>query len=545
MLTPVKVRPLHGDNYRFDGVDTCTLTEYSAKLRGIPGVEFDVSTRGVLEAIRFHRNVFPVLQSLCSVSPIFPGSSTSTFGSRSLFTPPFALRDYQQDAVRFCDERQGTLLFHDLGMGKTAMALSAARPPLLVVAPATAMYGWVQASEAYGMRVALLRGTSKGKIRSVKEQGADCFITTYQSASQWIPYFRTLGVMGALHTLIADEVHYLHRAKLSWSQAWGAISCQQRLGLTATPLRNRMPSLWGCLNAINPKGWGKRHEFLERYSGASQGPYGMVVGDLTEADELIARMAEVSIRRSLEEQEFYSIRPPLERQPIRIHLSKQERSEMFSSARKGVASRYIRGNCNPTQLRYLNQQRQESGKAKLRWLMKRKEQVKGELETNVRTLWWFWYKEQSDTFAAWLKQEFPEIPCDRVDGRTTPTARARILREWEHGSIHEPRVLVGSIGALNAAANLLTCKAAYFVELDWAPINMVQAEKRHHRPGSKFDKVEAYYLVIEDSIDSDIADKLLVKVAEAEELFGKSGTVSQIESLFDDSLYVNNVLEED
>lgn len=534
--------PIGGDFYRLKSVDSYTLVEYSEKLGEVPGVEFLYDRNGDIQGIRFHRSAIPAIAHLLpNPKPQghigFPVDQLDFDGETAL-KPPFELRDYQKEAVTFARDRYGSCLFHDLGMGKTAMAIGAMDLPALVVCPATALYGWESALEAFGARVKVLQGSSRGRVKELCGNPADVYVTTYSSGSEWIPHFRRLGTGGALHTLVADEVHMLHKKTLKWSGAWSAIKCQRRIGLTATPVRNRMASLWGCLEAVSPGAWGKKHEFLERYAGASQGPYGMVIGDLTHVEELVGRLQEVVLRRSLEEKEFYTLRPPLARQSIRVELTSQQRKDMFDAARDGAVSKYSRGGGgNPTQLRYMNNQRIEAGRAKLQWIREHREEVFGEIEENRRTLWWFWYKDQANAFRRWLKDNAPSLTIDAVDGGTPPKKRARILREWEQGDVSETRVLVATIGALNAAANLLTCKAAYFVELDYAPINIIQAEKRHHRPGSLHSRVEAHYFTIPDSIDEDISKVLLAKVEESERLFGQSGTVEQISSLLDDSLY--------
>jgi len=420
------------------------------------------------------------------------------------------------------------------------MGIGAMDPPALVVCPSTAVYGWASAAEDWGMKTQVLQGTSRGKANTIRRD-VDLYLTTYGSAPQWVPYFRgNVGAGPRLHTMVFDEAHNLHKKKLQASQACRSVQRHRTIVMTATPLRNRMPSLWGILDTAAPNAWGKKHEFLERYAGAVQGAYGgQELGPLTYEDELAERLSEFAIRRSLEEPEFQSIRPRLERERITIETTAQQRRSLFSRARRAAVSRYIRGNMNPTQLRYLSAQRQLIGELKLSWLEQNRKVVRDECEGS-RTLWWFWYKENADRFRR-LVGGF-DIPVDVIHGGTAPKARSRILEQWEHGDTEESRILVGTIGSLNAAANLLTCSKAVFVELDWAPINIVQAEKRHHRPGSKFDRVEAYYLVVENSIDEDIAERLLEKVEEAETLFGRSGQVDQMMSVLFDPTITPNVL---
>lgn len=533
-------KPLSNDRFK---VDTDNLYEYEW-LSEVPGTEILRSSASTIEAIIVPRNVLAVL-ARNDRSPLGL-TGTSAFGeyripSEARLSPPFELRGYQKEAIAFCRDRVSSALFHDLGMGKTAMGLGAIDPPALVVCPSTAVYGWRTSAEAWGMKTQVLQGSSKGRQNTIRKD-VDLYLTTFGSAPQWVPLFRgNVGFGPHLHTMVFDEAHNLHKKNLMASQACAAVRRRRAVAMTATPLRNRMPSLWGILDAAAPKAWGTKYSFLERYAGAVPGGYGgQDLGILTNEQELAERLSEFAIRRSLEEEEFKAIRPRLERERITIDFSIQQRKEIFSKARNAAISRFVRGNFNPVQLRYLSAQRQLIGRYKVDWLEANMEVVRDQVEASGRTLWWFWYKEHANRFVKLAKTL--GVPVDFVHGGTTPKARGRILEEWEHGNPKEPRILVGTIGALNAAANLLTCRAAIFVELDWAPINIVQAEKRHHRPGSKFENVECYYLIAEDTVDSDIALRLLEKVEEAEAIFGKSGQVEQMNALLFDPTMTPNCL---
>jgi SNF2 family DNA or RNA helicase len=511
-------------------------TDAEVALAGeLPGAQVLVNRLGEVESVIVPRNLLPLFGSQA------PRLSSAKAGSS--LHPPFELREYQREAVEFARDRVGSCLFHDLGMGKTAMALAAADLPCLVLAPSTALYGWESAATEAGAKVKVLRGRSTGRVAELRE-GHDMFVVSYASAPQWIPHFRKLGAGVQLHTIIADEVHHLHRKHLSWSNAFQAISRQRTIGLTATPLRNRMPSLWGILDAVAPRAWGLRNEFLERYTGATRGQFGgLDVGSLVNVEELAERMGEVCLRRSLYEPEFQRLRPPLTRECTELEMSSKEKSALFSSAARGAISQYNRGSMNPTTLRFLTKERLLVGEAKLAGLERCIDDLTKWIEEDVRSLWWFWHQDLADRFARFLRAH-AGVPVDEIHGGTSPQSRARILREWERGDPRNHRALVGTIGALNAAANLLTCRAAYFVELDWAPINIVQAEKRHHRPGNVHNECFVTYFIVPGTIDEVIATKLLTKVEESEELFGTSGQVAQMEALLSNDLEtIENILE--
>jgi SNF2 family DNA or RNA helicase len=106
---------------------------------------------------------------------------------------------------------------------------------------------------------------------------------------------------------------------------------------------------------------------------------------------------------------------------------------------------------------------------------------------------------------------------DLVTGSTTPKARAKVLDEWKYGDPTEKRILVATMASMSAACNLVTAEAAYFVEYDWAPLNVAQAEKRHHRPGNRFGTVWAYYFHIQNTLETKMLDTLLSKLENQEQ----------------------------
>ena len=72
------------------------------------------------------------------------------------------------------------------------------------------------------------------------------------------------------------------------------------------------------------------------------------------------------------------------------------------------------------------------------------------------------------------------------------------------------KIFIGSIKAAGIGITLTSASLAIFLELDWVPANMIQAEDRLHRIGQK-DSVNIHYLVINGSIDSRLSKTLLEK----------------------------------
>ena len=69
-----------------------------------------------------------------------------------------------------------------------------------------------------------------------------------------------------------------------------------------------------------------------------------------------------------------------------------------------------------------------------------------------------------------------------VDGRVDPKERDRIARDFQAGIF---QVFIGGIRSASEAIDLFRADSVVFVELDWVPANLLQAEGRIHRLGQK------------------------------------------------------------
>jgi SNF2 family DNA or RNA helicase len=176
----------------------------------------------------------------------------------------------------------------------------------------------------------------------------------------------------------------------------------------------------------------------------------------------------------------------------------------------------------------LGDQRIRVGKAKARYFA---QNLTSEvLGRHKRVVVWFWHQEVLSEFKHSL-WERDQRPVDVVTGATGPKKRAEVVHEWRHGSTEEPRILLATLAAMGSAVNLTTAEAEVFLEYDYAPLMVQQAEARVHRPGSCYPEVWSYYVVARGTVDDKIAKALLVKVDEVEKVFGADLQGDQIREI--------------
>jgi len=88
------------------------------------------------------------------------------------------------------------------------------------------------------------------------------------------------------------------------------------------------------------------------------------------------------------------------------------------------------------------------------------------------------HHEVSERLVEQLKQA--GLTAALVDGRTRQNARAQTVQQFQEGRLD---VFVGSIHAAGESITLSRANSVVFVELDWVPAAMLQAEDRIHREG--------------------------------------------------------------
>lgn len=124
-------------------------------------------------------------------------------------------------------------------------------------------------------------------------------------------------------TIICDEGHRLANPSIQRYKAIQKISqgSKHRYALTATPLINRPPDLWGILNWVNPGTMGARQSFLDRYIVRNKWGGMLYSINLQELSQKIKRHL---IRKTLEE--TTPDLPPMTIEDIPFDLSEKERT---------------------------------------------------------------------------------------------------------------------------------------------------------------------------------------------------------------------------
>jgi Superfamily II DNA/RNA helicases, SNF2 family len=369
------------------------------------------------------------------------------------------LYPFQEEAVQFHLKHRYTLNCSEMGLGKTRMALTAAirsNEPVLVFGPAFLKNNWLSELAAI-----------KGKVPM-----------EYVAYSQ-LHKFRPKDFAG-FGFWIADECHYLKNPLAKRTQSFMAFLDERQpkffVGLTGTPVRNRVPDFWTLLafcgaddsapNGLKLKRlYPRYHEFASHFCHVDIRHFGQkqirrYTGIKAEkVDELKSLLRDKFIRFRVDQ--VLKDLPEIVRKVVNFNLKPTPGLE-------DLFLKYIAGHkIEPT------------GKA-LSALTKAPhtvEYVKDLLENGAGPLVVFTDHVES---AKAIASAIPEAQC--ITGQMLPTLRAGWVEMFQAGQLP---VIVATIGSLSVGVTLTAARHLIFNDLSWIPSDNLQAEKRIHRIGQR------------------------------------------------------------
>jgi superfamily II DNA or RNA helicase len=216
--------------------------------------------------IRGERKRSALLESILALKPFKPVPLP-----KGMITP---LRSYQQEGMEWLgflyENGLGGLLCDEMGLGKTheAMAFMAClreqkkvKAPFLVVSPTTVLSHWERklSQHAPGLEAAVYHGGSRDLDRAVKK--AQILLTTYGILRLDINKLREVSFAAA----VFDEIQHLKNPETQAYQCAKEIKAGMKLGLTGTPIENRLQELKALLDLTVPGYLGNDRHFSSRY----------------------------------------------------------------------------------------------------------------------------------------------------------------------------------------------------------------------------------------------------------------------------------------
>ena len=418
---------------------------------------------------------------------------------------------YQRAGISACidylDRSAGALIADEMGLGKTIQAIGVvnASPDIqrvLVVCPASLKLNW---------RNELGKWLTRKLSVSVFPKEADITIIHYDIVSK-------LSEQSQYDLLILDEAHYVKNPKAARTKHVQALRarCQNVLALTGTPILNKPIEIWPILQMVAPEQWdpagvvkGKSlaagcgagfFRFAKRYCNAHQEYHGRTshweFGGHSNLEELQERLRTTCMVRRLKADVLKEL-PAKRRQVVSIGNGCHDEADYgdlgddYETAHKRVMSIAFED---------ISRVRHEQA---LRKLPAAIEHIRGCLESSDKIVV---FAHHHDVIAQ-LAAEFADMGCVTLTGESPIAARQEAVERFQTSA--DCRIFIGSIGAAGVGITLTAASHVIFVELDWVPANLSQAEDRCHRIGQT-ESVLVQHLVLDGSIDAKMC-KLIVE----------------------------------
>lgn len=433
------------------------------------------------------------------------------------------LTQYQLDAWRWSAARDGAFLWWACGAGKTLGALlwliSGGRQEkkVIITRAATKRQWKAQAAQYTDMRVLVLDGQGGEEI----SRSTECVVLSWETLMHWYPYIIAWQQYDNM-AIVWDEIHkgkawkrkykYMDdtgKTQWQWLENRAAYAAKlsrkasRRIGLTATPIRDRRADLWAQLDLIQPGKHGTNWNWVHRYCAASKGQYGLDttgISNCTELKQVLNRVA-----HTVSYKEMATCLPPKRRQLVYLSPNEQGkparmRTELKRAAKQGKQVLF------ETRL-------MEAATTKRAWLV---ESVADCLEAGQKVTVFTGRRKDCEALGKQITTRAKKlgVPVWWAHGGHSAAERTSLVQEYAQAE--GAAAFVGTTDAFGEAIDGLQCTdAVYFALLPWTPGQVTQAEGRFSRQGSDR-PVLITYVIAEGTVDEHVADVLLEKLEAVE-----------------------------
>jgi hypothetical protein len=379
--------------------------------------------------------------------------------------PTELLRPYQLQVRNELGGFRGALLAMEMRTGKTPLACHLHDPalgPLVIAGPLAAREAWKEwVDRTFNWPLACLA------TQETESDWPD--LPAYFCHYEILGYHTTFLQKQGIGTLVLDEVHLLQSKHSQRVQAIALLTplAKKILGLSGTPVWNRPISLWQLLHLITPGAWGTRHEFGVRYAGGVPGSHGWTYSGISHDEELRARLGYMTAR--LTWKDVAPELPPTTRVLEPVSLTAKQYADLEAAAMKATLAR---GTSNEAQ--YKATLRRKAGLLKVKPAVER---ALSAAEDGHKVVLWVWHNELGDKVEQHLAElDLHDWGLFRLQSSDAVNRREEIVADFR--ACNRSAFLVASMGVGGVGLDLSCSDCAIFVELDWTPAVVYQAEMR-------------------------------------------------------------------
>jgi len=426
---------------------------------------------------------------------------------------------YQRAGIAYALAHQGTLIADEMGLGKTIQAIGVinASPDIhtvCVICPASLKLNWRNELIAWSTRPTTIRVLP---INIPIDEGNDVHVTIVN-----YDILKKLPIDARYDLLILDEAHYAKNPKSARSKAAKTVAkrSERVLALTGTPILNKPIELWPILQMIAPEQWdpaglvkGKSVDkgegagffrFAKRFCDAHEEYHGRTshweFGGHSNLDELQERLRSTCMVRRLKVNVLKEL-PPKRRQTVVIGSSSSK--EIYD-----LGDDYETATSTLKKIAFDDLSRVRHGQA-LEKVEPAIECIRDAVEASGKVVV---FAHHQDVIAK-LVDGLSDLGVVTLVGDTLAQDRQTAVERFQTDSnVH---VFIGSLKAAGVGLTLTASSHVIFVELDWVPATVTQAEDRCHRIGQT-QSVLIQHLVLAGSLDERMSQFIVDKQAIAD-----------------------------
>jgi SWI/SNF-related matrix-associated actin-dependent regulator of chromatin subfamily A-like protein 1 len=414
-----------------------------------------------------------------------------------------AFYPFQKAGIEFLASRQAALLADEMGTGKTIQVagllnlLGDKLARVLIVTPASVKRVWALELSKWLVPKAPLM-IIKGDTPPADLPESGIWIINYEMLSKfWTPLRRSWDL------IVLDEAHYIktrdsRRTKLCLELARFA---KRKILLTGTPLLNRPAELWSLLHFLAPREWPNFYKFAHRYCAPFRAQWGWDFSGASNLEELNSKLRSGLMLRRLKK-DVLSQLPPLTRALVPLDAGTGNLEELTKAA--GLDPLEMPFEIDPLAIPFeaIAAIRHELGRLKVG------PALEFILEQAGAT-------EEKFVIFAHHRAVLEELHERLLPGAVLVTGETK---EADRGAAIESfmkdplvRFFAASIHAMGVGVTLSAASRVIFVEQDWTPAILRQAEDRLHRIGAA-NPILSQFLVVPDSIDINVMRAVISKM---------------------------------
>lgn len=410
------------------------------------------------------------------------------------------LTEYQQGDVRLMYRLKHCLNANPMGLGKTVEAIIALAnmraESVCIVVPKIIRQQWADQIKRWWGRDAEIF-----EKQATLEPGK-IYIVNYDKLrnERILAKFRRF----RWDCLVLDEAHKIKNRVSKQAMAVKLIPSERRMALTGTPILRYVDDLWSLLNFLGDEYSGKSYwAFVDYFCDVEKTPWGnKIVGTTDDPYRQAVLRQLLSLFMIRHESIEVAYGKTLE--TVRLPMTKSQRN-LYRKERQLLLDQ-LPENCTISNGAVLTMRLRQTTSwpglfledepgPKFEWILEQCENNPNE-QFVVFTV----FEQTAAALSQWLFNK--GVRAVSITGKKTDyeneTSKAVFLKS-------QAQVLIGTIGAMGQGYDELqhVSRTVIFVDRDWSPEIMNQAEERLHRMGQK-QLVRVYYLECQGSFDQSV-----------------------------------------